>query len=227
MVSKGLPPVDRAQPGRRLHRQRARTSCSELNLEYDAERRGVRQARCRPARSSARTRPQARASRRVSTVSVVVSLGPPLVEVPNVLDMPLEEAIAELEAAGFDVRDLRPVRRQPAQPRRHAGPRGWHPGPQGQRRRARTRLMASRSKKASTCSADRRARPDQRRPGQARPRVRRRGRRRVRAGLRHQPARLGAFQGRPAAGRRVPRGRHRRGCPAYVHASFLINLGTP
>ncbi len=36
-----------------------------------------------------------------STVSVVVSLGPPLVEVPNVLDLPLEEAIAELEAVEF------------------------------------------------------------------------------------------------------------------------------
>ena len=36
-----------------------------------------------------------------STVSVVVSLGPPLVEVPWVVDMPLEEAIAELKRAGF------------------------------------------------------------------------------------------------------------------------------
>ena len=36
-----------------------------------------------------------------STVSVVVSLGPPLVTVPDVVDMPLEEAIAELKQAGF------------------------------------------------------------------------------------------------------------------------------
>jgi eukaryotic-like serine/threonine-protein kinase len=36
-----------------------------------------------------------------STVSVVVSLGPPLVEVPDVVDLPLEEAIARLEDAGF------------------------------------------------------------------------------------------------------------------------------
>ncbi len=36
-----------------------------------------------------------------STISVVVSLGPPLVEVPRVVDMPLEEAIAKLEDAGF------------------------------------------------------------------------------------------------------------------------------
>ncbi|HUV47835.1 MAG TPA: PASTA domain-containing protein, partial [Actinomycetes bacterium] len=36
-----------------------------------------------------------------STVSVVVSLGPPLVRVPDVVDMPLEQAIAELKQAGF------------------------------------------------------------------------------------------------------------------------------
>ncbi len=36
-----------------------------------------------------------------TTVSVVVSLGPPLVEVPDVTDMPLEEAIAVLKDAGF------------------------------------------------------------------------------------------------------------------------------
>jgi serine/threonine-protein kinase len=36
-----------------------------------------------------------------STVSVVVSLGPPLVEVPSVVDMPLEDAIAKLTDAGF------------------------------------------------------------------------------------------------------------------------------
>ncbi|HUV49179.1 MAG TPA: Stk1 family PASTA domain-containing Ser/Thr kinase [Actinomycetes bacterium] len=36
-----------------------------------------------------------------STVSVVVSLGPPLVKVPDVVDMPLEQAIAELKQAGF------------------------------------------------------------------------------------------------------------------------------
>ncbi len=36
-----------------------------------------------------------------STVSVVVSLGPPLVEVPDVVDMPLEQAISALEQAGF------------------------------------------------------------------------------------------------------------------------------
>ncbi|MCZ3387498.1 MAG: PASTA domain-containing protein, partial [Actinomycetia bacterium] len=36
-----------------------------------------------------------------STVSVVVSLGPPLVEVPDVFDFPVERAIAELEDAGF------------------------------------------------------------------------------------------------------------------------------
>lgn len=36
-----------------------------------------------------------------STVSVVVSLGPPLVKVPDVVDMPLEQAIAALKQAGF------------------------------------------------------------------------------------------------------------------------------
>jgi eukaryotic-like serine/threonine-protein kinase len=45
---------------------------------------------------------------RGSTISVVVSLGPPLVEVPNVVDMPVDEAIAELEKAGFDTEVYEP-----------------------------------------------------------------------------------------------------------------------
>jgi serine/threonine-protein kinase len=45
---------------------------------------------------------------RGSTISVVVSLGPPLVEVPNVVDMPVDQAIAELEQAGFDTEVYEP-----------------------------------------------------------------------------------------------------------------------
>ncbi|MEO8107070.1 MAG: Stk1 family PASTA domain-containing Ser/Thr kinase [Actinomycetes bacterium] len=53
---------------------------------------------------------------RGSTVSVVVSLGPQLVEVPDVVDMPLELAIAELNKAGFkyktfDVLGVSPLNR--------------------------------------------------------------------------------------------------------------------
>jgi serine/threonine-protein kinase len=38
---------------------------------------------------------------RGSTISVVVSLGPPLVTVPDVVDMPIDEATAKLKAAGL------------------------------------------------------------------------------------------------------------------------------
>ena len=52
--------------------------------------------------------------------------------------------------------------------------------------------------------------------------------RRSRAGLRVQLARLGAAARRPGAGRRVPRRlRASAACPAYVHASLLVNLGSP
>jgi serine/threonine-protein kinase len=51
-----------------------------------------------------------------STVSVVVSLGPPLVQVPDVVDMPLEEAIKTLTEAGlkystYDLVGISPLNR--------------------------------------------------------------------------------------------------------------------
>jgi serine/threonine-protein kinase len=51
-----------------------------------------------------------------TTVSVAVSLGPPMVEVPDVVDKPLEEAIKLLDAAGlkystYDMVGISPLNR--------------------------------------------------------------------------------------------------------------------
>ena len=161
-----------------------------------------------------------------STISVVVSLGPPLVEVPNVVDMPVDEAIAELDRGRVRLpRSTNPVRGQPAQPRRVAGPRGRHAWPPRAASSARHRSDGDRSEAAPL--ADRRARPDQRRPGQAR---------RRRTPTRSAPSACRSSSPTRAAGRlpratrcRTPRSAsgHAARLPAYVHASFLINLGTP
>ena len=78
---------------------------------------------------------------RGSTVAVVLSLGPPLVEVPNVFGMDKNDAKRELQKAGFKVVVRRPAARVTAQPgllaepgRRHQGAAGQH-DPAGHRLR--------------------------------------------------------------------------------------------
>ena len=141
-----------------------------------------------------------------STVALQVSKGPELVTVPDVTGRPRGEAVRALEALGLKTR-------RAGHPR--TGHRALHRPRRGGARSARAR------RSPSTCS--RGARPLAVCPGaspQALPRglprpgvgragqgggVREGDRRRGAAGLREQPARLGAEPGRPGAGRGVPR----------------------
>jgi serine/threonine-protein kinase len=99
VVSKGLPPVtvpnlvgDSADS--------AQSQLEGLGLEY--KKAGEEYSGRVPAGAVISQDPASGARiPQGSTVSVVVSLGPPLVEVPDVVDLPLEEAIARLEDAGF------------------------------------------------------------------------------------------------------------------------------
>ncbi len=99
VVSKGLPPVTVPNLVGDSTGS-AQDQLGKQNLEYDQS--GEEYSNKVPVGAVISQDPAAGASvQQGSTVSVVVSLGPPLVEVPDVVDMPLEEAIAKLEAAGF------------------------------------------------------------------------------------------------------------------------------
>jgi beta-lactam-binding protein with PASTA domain len=99
VVSKGLPPVT-VPDLTGDSTASAQEQLSKRNLTY--KQTGEEYDNKIPAGAIISQDPTAGSSlAQGSTVSVVVSLGPPLVEVPDVLDMPLEEAIAELTAAGF------------------------------------------------------------------------------------------------------------------------------
>ncbi len=99
VVSKGLPPVT-VPDLTGDSTESAQQQLSKGNLKYDQT--GEEYDNKIPAGAVISQDPVSGASvPQGSTVSVVVSLGPPLVEVPDVRDKPLEEAIAELTAAGF------------------------------------------------------------------------------------------------------------------------------
>lgn len=99
VVSKGLPPA--IVPNLvGASTDSAQKQLDRLNLEYDES--GEEYDNRMPAGAVISQDPVSGASvPQGSTVSVVVSLGPPLVRVPDVFDMPLEEAIAELDKAGL------------------------------------------------------------------------------------------------------------------------------
>ena len=148
VVSKGLPPVNVPDlVGDST--DSAQNQLDKFNLEYAES--GEEYDNKVPAGSIISQDPTAGTSvPQGSTVSVVVSLGPPLVEVPDVFDMPLEQAIAELErpvsstrpSTSFGVSPFDRVATQDPGRRQH--------GPQGQRRRARHRLMAALPKSAAS-----------------------------------------------------------------------------
>ena len=106
VVSKGLPPVtvpDLVGDST----DSARNQLDKLNLEYTES--GEEYNNKVPAGSIISQDPASGLSvAQGSTVSVIVSLGPPLVEVPDVFDFPLDRAIAELEAAGFEYETFEP-----------------------------------------------------------------------------------------------------------------------
>jgi beta-lactam-binding protein with PASTA domain/serine/threonine protein kinase len=102
VVSKGLPPVD-VPNLLGLTADSAQDALGARNLTYEksGEKRSVEYA----AGEVMSQTPSAGSSvKQGTTVSVVISLGPPLVEVPDVFDMQVEDARAELEAAGFVVK---------------------------------------------------------------------------------------------------------------------------
>jgi eukaryotic-like serine/threonine-protein kinase len=100
VVSKGLPPVTVPDLSGDST-DSAQKQLDRLNLVYAES--GEEYSNRVPAGAVISQNPASGTSvSQRSTVSVVVSLGPPLREVPDVVDMPLEQAIAELEAAGFE-----------------------------------------------------------------------------------------------------------------------------
>jgi len=66
-----------------------------------------------------------------STVNVVVSLGPPLVTVPNVVDDPVDSAVATLKAAGFTVEIYEPFGISPLNRVASQDPKGGTQAPKG------------------------------------------------------------------------------------------------
>jgi serine/threonine-protein kinase len=106
VVSKGLPPVDvPSLVG--SSEESAQDALAKYNLDY--EKSGEEHSSKYAAGEVISQTPAAGSSvEQGTTVSVVVSLGPPMVEVPDVVDKPIEEAIAILTKAGFkyDTYDL-------------------------------------------------------------------------------------------------------------------------
>ena len=114
VVSKGLPPVDVPNLLGKSESD-AKAALDDANLKYQKtdEQHSMKYAAGQIMSQS----PGAGTSlEQGSTVSVVVSLGPPMVEVPNVVDKPLEEAIKLLDAAGlkystYDMVGISPLNR--------------------------------------------------------------------------------------------------------------------
>lgn len=65
------------------------------------------------------------------TISVVESLGPPLVQVPNVFDKPIDEAVSILKAAGFKVETYEPFGVSPLNRVATQSPGGGAQAPKG------------------------------------------------------------------------------------------------
>ncbi|MFL6182841.1 MAG: Stk1 family PASTA domain-containing Ser/Thr kinase [Actinomycetes bacterium] len=114
VVSKGLPPVD-VPNLLGTSEGDAKSALADANLKY--QKTDEQQSMKYAAGEIMSQSPSAGSSvQQGSTVSVVVSTGPPLVEVPDVVDMPLEEAIAKLQAAGlkadpYDLVGISPLNR--------------------------------------------------------------------------------------------------------------------
>jgi serine/threonine-protein kinase len=129
VVSKGLPPVDVPNLLGKSESD-AKAALDDANLAYQKtdEQHSMKYAAGEVMSQS----PTGGSSvEQGSTVSVVVSLGPPLVEVPNVVDKPLEEAIKLLEAAHlkystYDLVGISPLNRVAVQ-----DPEGGSTAPRG------------------------------------------------------------------------------------------------
>jgi serine/threonine-protein kinase len=129
VVSKGLPPVDVPDVVGKSESD-AKSALDDANLGYQKtdEQHSTNYAAGEVISQS----PTAGSSvEQGTTVSVVVSLGPPMVEVPDVVDKPLEEAIRLLDAAGlkystYDMVGISPLNRVVTQ-----DPEGGSMAPEG------------------------------------------------------------------------------------------------
>jgi serine/threonine-protein kinase len=129
VVSKGPPPVPVPDlSGDTLVDARAELRDLELKLTQSGEEYDKKV----PAGSIISQDPSAGVKvPRGSTISVVVSLGPPLVEVPNVVDMPVDEAIARLEELKFEVEVYEPFGISPLNRVASQDPEGGSDAPLG------------------------------------------------------------------------------------------------
>ena len=107
VVSKGLPPV--TVPNLvGVSVSDAQSTLDDKNLEY--KKTGQKHHGSIPEGAIISQTPAAGSSvAQGTTVNVVVSLGPPLVTVPDVLDMPLDQAIAALKAVGLKYSTYEPL----------------------------------------------------------------------------------------------------------------------
>ena len=118
VVSKGLPPVDVPNLVGTSESD-AKAALDEANLKY--QKTDEQQSMKYAAGEVISQTPTAGSSvLQGSTVSVVVSTGPPMVKVPDVIEKPLEEAIRLLDAAGlkystYDVFGVSPLNRVASQ----------------------------------------------------------------------------------------------------------------
>jgi len=101
LVSKGPAPVQVPSLGG-MSEESARDQLSDLGL---SPRITMQESETVPEGKVIQTVPASGAKvYRGDSVEVIVSDGPPPVEVPNVIDLPRAEAVAILEAAGFKVK---------------------------------------------------------------------------------------------------------------------------
>jgi serine/threonine-protein kinase len=129
VVSKGLPPVDvPSLIGKTESDAEAALSAKGLTYQKVDEKHSSQYAKGEVISQSPATGTSVAQG---STVSVVVSLGPPMVQVPDVVDMPLEEAITRLTDAGlkystYDLVGISPLNRVATQ-----DPQGGSMAPRG------------------------------------------------------------------------------------------------
>ena len=204
------------EPGRQ-EPDEARTILAQLGPGAGGDLQGLRQAA--RTRSSGRARPTAPAWRRAAKVKLDVSKGPPLVAVPRVIDLPCQQAKQRPGEPGLPGDDRSSTRTASS----------------GSRTRPRTRRCRRAPRSPSACCRDAgapRGRSARTRPPPA-------GWRRPPCRTPTRPAR-GCVQvyvsnsrgwalppGDPAQDALFRDGCAERGMPVFIHASLLVNLGSP
>ncbi|MQA05488.1 MAG: Stk1 family PASTA domain-containing Ser/Thr kinase [Streptosporangiales bacterium] len=100
VISKGIPPVSVPQVtglGESTAEQKLDDAGLKVRTTYQAHKTAKKGTVFAQSPQAATKKPKG------STVTISVSTGPPIVQVPDVTDMPIEEATRKLQAAGFQV----------------------------------------------------------------------------------------------------------------------------